>query len=222
MGDPVVTTDVLTTVGGVPINLERTISDANPLVERVWFMAGATIDADGANGQKGGPVAYNNTDTGSDKLANGGMMIDKATGRVVEIPGKRAQAILGADGNPRIYPGGVIGSPTSYKFPGKQADELDAYVDAETVPYVVVFKAIIKGTIGKVMGCRARLTYKGTSVDCVVADSSSGDRAGEISIEAARQLGIPSSPRNGGLKEAEILYEIWPGQGVDGFPWMKS
>lgn len=221
MSDPVLTTDVLTTVDGVSIYLEQTKSDAAPPLERVWFKAGASIDADGANGQNDRPVAYNDTDTGSDKLSNGGMMIVKATGKVVGIPGKNAQAILGADGNPRIYPGGVIGSPTSYKFPGKNADELDAYVDAETVPYVVVFWAIIKGTIGKVMGCKARLTYKGNSVDCVVADSSSGHRAGEISIEAARQLGIPSSPRNGGIAEPEILYEIWPGQGVDGFPWMK-
>ncbi|WP_152033842.1 hypothetical protein [Paracidovorax avenae] len=243
-------TKVLATLEGVSINLEWTTTDAGELIERVWFNAGATIDADGANGQFGGPVAYNNRDEGSDLLQNGGMMIRRGsgkpvqpgdqgqavldehgqvvekivpgTGEVVEIPDKKAQAVLDKLGKIRIFePGGVVRSPTSYRFPGTNPEDLNAYVDAETVPYVVVFEAIIKGTKGKVMGCRARLSYNGSAVDCVVADASSGERAGEISIAAARALGIRHSPRNGGIPGHEILYEIWPGQPVEGFPWMK-
>jgi hypothetical protein len=35
---------------------------------RVHYTAGATIDADGANGQDGGPVAYRVDDSGSDAV----------------------------------------------------------------------------------------------------------------------------------------------------------
>jgi hypothetical protein len=34
---------------------------------------------------------------------------------------------------------------------------------------------------------------------------------GELSIAAAEQLGIPSSPRHGGVNSG-VLFEFWPGQ----------
>ena len=42
---------------------------------RVYFKADGDIDADGANGQGGGPAAYGKDDSGTEKLANGGMAI---------------------------------------------------------------------------------------------------------------------------------------------------
>lgn len=42
---------------------------------RVHFTADADIDADGANGQNGGPAAYKFDDSGTEFLANGGMKI---------------------------------------------------------------------------------------------------------------------------------------------------
>ena len=43
--------------------------------KRVHFSADADIDADGANGQNGGPPAYKADDSGTELLANGGMKI---------------------------------------------------------------------------------------------------------------------------------------------------
>ena len=181
---------------------------------RIWFRSGASIDADGANGQNGQPVAYNDTDTGTDYLANGGMRL--AAGRVVRT-GSSAIAILGPDGQPRVFAGGLIASKTWYRHPGMSADDPAAYVDAETVPYVVVPPFIVKETVGVVRGCMARVTYKGHTVECVVADMGPSARIGEISIAAARALGIPHSPKHGGIREKLVDYELWPGQAADGF-----
>lgn len=193
-------------IGGVQINED---DDG-----RVWYRSGASIDADGANGQNGQPVAYNDTDTGTDHLANGGMRL--VAGRVVRT-GDSAIAILGPDGQPRVFAGGLIASKTWYRHPGMSADDPAAYVDAETVPYVVVPPLIVKETVGVVRGCKARVTYKGRTVDCVVADKGPSARIGEISIAAARALGIPHSPKNGGIEGKLVDYELWPGQAAEGF-----
>lgn len=183
---------------------------------RVHFTAGATIDADGANGQHGGPVAYRADDTGSDWLANGGMAI--SGGRVIcAKPWARDIAILGDDGQPKVFDGGVIGSKTWYRHAGKPADDPGAYVDSETVPYIVVPPLIINKTAGIVCGCRGRATRGGKSVDCVVADRGPAQRIGELSIAAARAIGLRSSPKNGGTAAPEVHYEIWPGVPAPGY-----
>jgi len=65
---------------------------------------------------------------------------------------------------------------------------------------------------GVVIGCRARATYKGASVDAVVADISGADDIGELSIAAAKALNFENpSPRNGGVGSG-VLFEFWPGQ----------
>ena len=183
---------------------------------RVYFTADADIDADGANGQNGKPVAYRTDDTGSEKLSNGGMKIVK--GKVIcATDDARDIAIQAEDDEPKVFPGGMIASMTWYHYPGKLLTDPEAYVDAETVPYIVVPPLIIQRTIGVVCGCLARATYRGKFVDCVVADRGGGDKIGELSIAAARALGIPSSPRDGGIDEAEVLYELWPGVAAPGF-----
>jgi hypothetical protein len=70
---------------------------------------------------------------------------------------------------------------------------------------------------GVVIGCKARLTYNGASIDAVVADVSGAGDIGEISIAAAEILGIPSSPRTGGVPSG-VSFELWPGQAatIDG------
>lgn len=197
----------LGTINGVLINEDKD--------GRVWYRAGASIDADGANGQNGQPVAYNDTDTGSDWLANGGMRVN-ADGVVVRT-GTSEIAILDSNGKPRVFEGGLIASKTWYKYPGLKADDPAAYVDSETVPYVVVPPLIVKETKGVVRGCMARVTYKGKTVICVVADKGPSNRIGEISIAAARALDINPSPKNGGLKDHLVDYELWPDTAADGF-----
>ena len=183
---------------------------------RVHYLADADIDADGANGQNGALAAYKVDDSGSELLANGGMKI--AGGKVIcAKPWARSIVILGEDNQPRVFPGGVIASMTWYRHPGKAKDDPAAYVDSETVPYIVVPPLVVQQTTGVVRGCKARASYQGRSVDCVVADRGPAQKVGELSIAAARALGIPSSPRNGGTELPEVLYELWPGVAAPGY-----
>ena len=73
------------------------------------------------------------------------------------------------------------------------------------------------GTAFVVRGCKARVTRAGKSVDCVVADKGPANKIGELSIAAARAIGLNPSPRSGGTEKAEILYELWPGVAAPGF-----
>jgi hypothetical protein len=183
---------------------------------RVHYTAAATICADGANGQRGKPAAYRADDTGSDLLANGGMAI--VGGKVIcAHDWARSVVLLGADNQPRVFAGGVIGSMTWYRHPDLRADDPAAYVDAETVPYIVVPPMIVRKTYGVVRGAKARASWNGNSVDCVVAELGPHDRIGELSIAAARALGIPASPREGGLDRPEVWYELWPDVAAPGF-----
>lgn len=183
---------------------------------RVHFLADGDIDADGANGQNGQLAAYKNDDKGSEFLANGGMKI--VQGKVIcAKPWARDIVILDTDNEPKIFPGGIIASKTWYRHPGKMMSDPAAYVDAETVPYIVVPPLIIQRTAGIVRGCKARVTLNGRSIDCVVADKGPTNKIGELSIAAARAIGLPPSPRNGGTEKPEILYELWPGIAAPGF-----
>jgi Fungal chitosanase of glycosyl hydrolase group 75 len=189
--------------------------------ERVHFTADADIDADGANGQNGGPAAYMVDDRGTEALANGGMKMSH--GKVVCAHSwARDIVILDSDNEPKVFPGGIIASTTWYVVPGGPRGDPAAYVDAETVPYIVVPPLIVQKTAGVVRGCRARATWRGRSVDGVVADKGPRDRIGELSIAAARALGMASSPRAGGTERAEVLYELWPGIAADGFVLQPS
>lgn len=184
---------------------------------RVYFTADADIDADGANGQHGKQAAYMVGDAGSELLVNGGMGM--RSGKVVIMQSwARDNVILDTDNEPKVFPGGIIGCRTSYKHPGMSSKDPAAFIDAEVVPYVVVPPLIVHETAGIVLGCRARVSWNGKSVDCVVADKGPAKKTGEISIAAARALGIPASPRHGGREVADVLYELWPGvaANVDG------
>lgn len=188
---------------------------------RVHFTADADIDADGANGQNGSQPAYKVDGTGSELLANGGMRI--VGGKVICAQAwARDIVILGDDNEPKVFPGGVIASMTWYRHPGKRMDDPAAYVDAETIPYIVVPPMIVQRTAGVVRGCRARVSYKGRSIDCVVADLGPNNRIGELSIAAARALDLPSSPKHGGTDQPAVFYELWPGQAASGYTLQKA
>lgn len=178
---------------------------------RVFFTEGATIDADGANGLFGGPAAYMIDNSGSEHLANGGMGYNSNGKVVCKHDWARDIVILGDDNEPKVFPGGIIASMTWYRHPGMDADNPAAYIDSETVPYIVVPPLIIQKTKGIVRGCMARATYNGLSVECGVFDKGPSRKIGEMSIAAARALGIPSSPRTGGIDQPKVLYELWPG-----------
>jgi hypothetical protein len=165
---------------------------------RVHWTSGAAVDADGSNGQNGKRFAYRADDQGLDAFANAGwpngswrdVLIDNGDGKPKD------------DGNGNCY------SQTTYAWKGRPINT--RYVDATSVPYVVVNPIVRSRAAGVVIGCRARVTYKGASIDAVVADVSGPRDIGEISINAAQLLGIPDSPRNGGVSQG-VLFEIWPG-----------
>jgi hypothetical protein len=189
---------------------------------RVHFTADADIDADGANGQGGGPAAYKTDNSGTEALANGGMRI-RGDGKVICAHSwARDIVILGDDNEPRVFPGGLIASTTWYRHRDKAINDPSAYVDSETVPYIVVPPLIIQKTVGVVRGCKARVTYAGKSVDCVVADKGPPNKIGELSIAAARAIGIPESPRHGGRENSDVVYELWPGVAALGFELQPS
>ena len=183
---------------------------------RVFYTADGDIDADGANGQSGGPAAYKTDNSGTEHLANGGMKIHN--GKVIcAEPWARHIVILGPDNEPRVFPGGIIASTTWSRHMDKAVDDPAAYVDAETVPYIVVPPMIYQRTVGVVRGCKARLTRGERSVDCVVADLGPRTKIGELSIAAARAVGLNPSPRHGGTETPELFYELWPDIAAPGY-----
>lgn len=84
-------------------------------------------------------------------------------------------------------------------------------LNSDLVPYIVVPPAIISGVGGIVLGAHAILTYKGHVIDAVVGDVGPTHKLGEISIAAARGLGIPDSPLCGGVSGG-VIYDIFPDQ----------
>lgn len=189
--------------------------------KRVFFKADADIDADGANGQNKAKPAYTTDNTGSELLANGGMAV--VNGKVVcKYSWARDIVILGKDNEPKVFGKNVVASRTWYQKPGISANDPNAYLDSETENYIVVPNLIIQNVDGIVRGCKARITYNGKNAWCVVGDKGPANKIGELSIAAARAVGIPSSPRTGGLETPEVLYEIWPGIAAEGYTLQKA
>jgi hypothetical protein len=184
---------------------------------RVHFTADAAIDADGANGQHGAAPAYKEDDSGSEALANGGMRINAHEKVICAYDWARSVVILNTDNEPKIFPGGIIASRTWYRHRNRPAGDPAAYVDAQTVPYIVVPPLIVQRVTPVVRGSRARVTWRDRSVECVVADLGPGNKIGELSIAAADALGMPSSPRHGGVNHKEVFYELWPGVAMNGY-----
>lgn len=186
---------------------------------RVFFPGDCDIDADGANGQNGRQAAYMVGNRGSEHLANGGMGM--RNGKVVGVTDWYKDIVIcGTDGQPKEFPGGIIASKTAYKYPGMRSDDPAAYVDSETIEYIVVPPVVKTNTRGRVLGCLAAATYRGKTVRGVVADIGPRSKVGEVSIAMARALGLPSSPRTGGSSAPDVLFELWPGIPANGFSFM--
>ena len=167
---------------------------------RVHWQSGGAVDADGANGQNGNKFAYRSDNKGLDDYANAGW----------PHGGWRNVLIDHGDGHPTSDGNGNWYSSTSYTWRGRPL--ATRYVDATTVPYAVVNPIVRHNATGVVIGCKARLTYKGVTIDAVVADVSGSGDIGELSIAAAVALGFKdSSPRTGGVSSG-VTFEFWPDQ----------
>lgn len=159
------------------------------------YTAGLRIDGDGA------PDCYHpDSKSGRDFLANAGKpgnwwgLVTVAGQPVVQGP---------ADPCPGFYV-----SPTSLVDRGRAITDPRRYVDSSKVPYLAVPPEL--RTLGVGLGDVAWVEYRGQGCAAIVADTGPRGKLGEGSIALARQLGIPESPRNGGVG-AGVAVTLWPG-----------
>jgi hypothetical protein len=118
---------------------------------RVYWTSRAAVDADGSNGQNGKPFAYRADDQGLDRLKDAGWP-DGDWRNVLLDHGDNTPI---SDGNGNLY------SATTYAW--KSRPITTRYVDATTIPYVVVNPAVRRNTVGIVLGCRARVSFDNNS-----------------------------------------------------------
>ena len=113
---------------------------------------------------------------------------------------------IDADGSPRarqIDPTGQ--TQTSLRYPDGRS------VNAETVPYFVLPGGQYKH-LGIKLGDIAAVRYNGKVAFAVFADVGPRHKLGEGSIALAQELGIPASPRTGGVRSG-VEYLVFPGSG---------
>lgn len=171
------------------------------------------IDADGANGQTGGVPVYapkGFTPAPLDFLANAGGP-GNWFGIVTDTNRPDGRPIKQGVGDPA--PGAFV-SDTSYRWPERARTDPLAYVDAASVPYIVLPAPWRALAVGVVLGCMATVedTKTGRILDAAgVLDFGPRAKLGEASIACADFFGIPSSPKNGGTSEKRFIYTFFPG-----------
>jgi len=169
-----------------------------------FFKSGLAIDADGAF------RAYHPKDRlGLDSLKHAGdhgrwwaLVTDngKPSGRPV-VQGKSDPA-----------PGYYISTTALYDPDNPNPRDPHKYVDAATIPYIVLHPKALKharlGDFATVVNL-----HNGKVSAAIVADESAPDLPfGEGSIALAKALGIDSDPRKGGQDE-DVAYVIYSGSG---------
>jgi rare lipoprotein A (peptidoglycan hydrolase) len=87
-------------------------------------------------------------------------------------------------------------------------------LNAYQVPFVVVPPLVCQKTRGMVLGSECLVTHTLTKrqVLCVVGDLGPTSKIGELSVAAARAIGVPSNPVTGGQSRKVIDYEIRVGK----------
>jgi hypothetical protein len=170
---------------------------------KIDFVCDFDIDADGAF------KAYNqNNKIALDYLANGG---EPGNWRalVTDNGKKTGNPIVQGSNNPA--PGYYI-SATTYENPGFLRTDPRRYVDASSIPYIVVpnGKSLFRKKFGNQLGALARVTNlrNGKTAFAVVADLGPRTKLGEGSIYLAYLLGLNGSPKGGGTEAYQIKYEI--------------
>jgi hypothetical protein len=165
----------------------------------VVFTAGMEIDADGsarAYGPPGCPIEP------LDHLANAK---SKDGSRYVAVVCIAGQPVVQGDDDP--CPGCFVAS-TALADHSKTAGDPTRYVDSESVPFIVVPSDL--HAFGVRLGDVAMVTFGGKSIGAIVADIGPHGHFGEGSIALADAVGVPSSPKHGGV-ESGVTYVIFPG-----------
>lgn len=175
-----------------------------------FFEAGMMIDADGS------PRAYHiEPGKGLDYIGNAGKpgnwwALVTDTGR----PG--GKPIVQGPGDPA--PGYYV-STTSLSDRSMKRTDPRRYVDSERIPFFVLpgngkFGAVL-GDLGFVVN-----PAKGRSCGAIFADICPKGKIGEGSISLAKALGVPSSPKSGGVGHG-IAYVVFRGSTM-GWPLKRG
>lgn len=168
----------------------------------VFYKSGMTIDADGA------PNAYHPKNTGLDDLASAGYPKTSWWRDVlVPDPANPNQPYVQKSGE---FAGYFV-AMTALQDGNKAKTDPNRYVDARKIPYIVLpgnHSAGAKlGDFAIVFNHR-----NGRVANAIYADVGPQNEIGEGSIALAEALGIPSSPRTGGVGK-DVMYIVFPGSG---------
>lgn len=185
-------------IAGVPVF--RMDTD-NSLV----FRAGMEIDADGAYRAYHPPP---DTGRGLDNILNAGGP-GNWFGVVTDNGETNGTPIVQRSDDPA--PGFLV-SATALEDPTKDRTDPRKYLDAETIPYIVL-PGRMQG--GASLGDFAMVVNRknGQTVGAICGDIGPRVKIGEASIATANALGIPDSPRNGGVTSKIVSYIIFVGSG---------
>lgn len=175
------------TVGGVGI-----YKVGNALV----FECGATVNADGSPNAYGPPSR-----PGIDYLANAGGP-GNWYGVVTDDGTKSGNPVVQGPSDPS--PGRYV-SATALSNPAYPRTNPRRYVDAEKVPFAALPPELAKLAP---VGSLVKMERNGRSVWGLVADVGPRGKVGELSVAAAAALGIPSSPKSGGVSSG-VRYTVY-------------
>lgn len=118
-----------------------------------------------------------------------------------------AKMAVDCDGMPRnTYHDPFWQKETSYRNKGR-------FLNADSIPYIVVPPQIIRAVRPIVLGCMAVAINlcNGLSSTAIVGDVGPVGKLGEGSCELAARVGLRRDPNHGGTQEAIIMYMLWPG-----------
>jgi hypothetical protein len=165
------------------------------------FRSGMSIDADGA------PTAYHPDNMGIDDLQHAGRP-GSWHALVTDNNHRSGQPLIQSDNDPA--PGYYV-STTSLFDRSKALSDPRRYVNALDIPYIVLptrlHPGVSLGDLSVVInGRNDRMAF------AIYADNGLANRIGEGSVALARQLGVPDSPRTGGVKD-DVLYIVFGGSG---------
>jgi len=187
----------LTTIAGVKVLWNG---------EDIFFTAGAAVNGDGS------PRCYGPNNIGLDYTGNGG-----EPGNwwgVVTHNGKSSGTPVIQNGKAPAQPHKGFYISTTALVRGEYPEkDVRRWIDSEIVPHVTLPPKVINAVAPIVKGCRCVLFNRKTGLECVavLADVGPNDKIGEISIAAAKALGLNPDPKKGGTSEHIIDYHIFPG-----------
>ena len=173
--------------------------DGSPATAAIFFRACLHVDVDGSK------TAYGPHNSGTDYTANAGEA------------NHWWALVCGPDGQPIVRDGFYV-STTSLQDPAYPADDRRRYVDAQSIPFIVLPSAHYKAW-GVRMGDLAFVQKLDADDHTVLASSAAifadaGPAVGEGSAELTRRLFLDPDPRHGGTDQPRIQFSVFAGSGT--------